>query len=148
MRFHLIDRVDHVEPMRSVRARKLTSAAEEHWIDTPSGPVMPPALVLEALCQAGTWLVMISTERRQRAALLSLEQVRFLGAVRPGDVIDVVGTVDSIGERSAVFSGVASVAGVPVLEARHIMCALIEASDLERLDDTERMQRLLTRAGA
>jgi 3-hydroxyacyl-[acyl-carrier-protein] dehydratase len=148
MRFHLIDRIDHVEPLRSVRARKLTSAAEEHWVETPSGPVMPPALVLEALCQAGTWLLITSTQCRQRAALLSIDRVRFIRPVRPGDVIDVDGVVDSMGERSAVFSGTASVAGTPVLEARHIMCALIDAGDLEDLDDTERMRQMLTRDAA
>ena len=41
------------------------------------GVEMPAPLVLEALCQAGTWLVMITTERRKRAALLSIGSVDF-----------------------------------------------------------------------
>jgi 3-hydroxyacyl-[acyl-carrier-protein] dehydratase len=148
MRFHLIDRIDHVEPRRVVRGRKLTSHTEDHWIQTATGPVMPPELVLEALCQAGTWLVMISTDRRQRAALLAVEEVAILGAVRPGDVIDIEGRVDSIGEATAVFSGRASVDGQPVMTVQHVMCALMEASLLETPDDIERMQQLLTREAA
>jgi len=61
MRFHLIDRVDSYEPARSVRARKLTSYSEDYWEDEEGGPVMPRPFLLEAFCQAGTWLIIAST---------------------------------------------------------------------------------------
>jgi len=148
MRFHLIDRVLECEPGQSVRGLKVTSWSEEFWEETPRGTEMPPPLVLEALCQAGTWLVMITTERRKRAALLSIGSVDFLGPVRPGDVIELEGTVDSMSDEVAVVSGRAVVAGDPVLEAKDIMCALIDAQDLADLDDTERLQKMLTREEA
>lgn len=144
MRFHLIDRVDAYEPSRSVRARKLTSRSEEFWDETSGEPLMPPPLVLEALCQAGTWLIMISTERRKRAALLSIASVAFLGDVRPGDVIELSGEVASMNDEIAVLSGTAVVDGRSVMEATDIMCALIDADDLADLDTTERLQRQLT----
>jgi 3-hydroxyacyl-[acyl-carrier-protein] dehydratase len=147
MRFHLIDRVLECDPGRSVRGLKVTSHSEEFWEETPRGIEMPPPLVLEALCQAGTWLVMITTDRRKRAALLSIGSVEFLGPVRPGDVIELEGTVDSMNDEVAVVSGRATVDGEPVLVAGDIMCALIDASDLADLDDTERLQKLLTRTG-
>ena len=147
MRFHLIDRVDAYEPLRWVRGRKLTSRGEEYWEGAASEAVMPPPLVLETLCQAGSWLIMISTERRKRAALLSIGEVSFLGAVRPGDVLMLEGDVDSISGEAAVISGRVTVEGRAVLEAKEIMCALIDAGDLEDLESTERMQRLLTRRG-
>ena len=108
---------------------------------------MPPPFVLEALCQAGTWLVMITTERSKRAALLSIGSVNFVGDVSPGDVLIMEGTVDSMGDEVAVVSGRVTVDGRPVLEATDIMCALFSAHTLEDLEETERMQRLLTRAG-
>ena len=111
---------------------------------------MPPPLVLEAFCQAGTWLVMITTERRKRAALLSIGSVEFLGDVRPGDVLELEGTVESMGDEVAVLSGraVGRTARV-VLEARDVMCALIDADDARAdLDDTQRLQTMLTREGA
>ena len=145
MRFHLVDRVDSWEPNTSVRARKVTSLSEDYWEETDGGLVMPPPLILEALCQAGTWLVMISTDRRKRAALLSIGSVDFLGDVRPGDVVELEGTVDSMGDEVAVVSGRATVDGQAVLEAGEIMCALIDADTLENLDDTQRMQNMLTR---
>jgi len=147
MRFHLIDRVVEWEAGKSVRGLKLTSRSEEFWEEDGGELRMPPPLVLEALCQAGTWLVMISTDRRKRAALLSIGSVDFLGDVRPGDVLDLEGTVESMNDEVAVVSGRVTVEGRPVLEAGDIMCALIDAGDLADLGDTERLQTMLTRAG-
>jgi 3-hydroxyacyl-[acyl-carrier-protein] dehydratase len=148
MRFHLIDRVDSYEPSRSVRARKLTSHSEDYWETTADGLVMPPPFLLEALCQAGTWLVMLSTDVRKRAALLSVGSVSFLGDVHPGDVLEMEGSVDSMSDEVAVVSGRVLVSGQPVLEANEIMCVLIDANDLEDVEDTRRMLKLLTRTGA
>jgi 3-hydroxyacyl-[acyl-carrier-protein] dehydratase len=148
VRFHLIDRVVEWEPGRSVRGRKLTSIAEEFWEGDGEDLVMPPPLVLEALCQAGTWLVMITTDRRKRAALLSIGSVSFLGDVRPGDVLELDGRVESMSDEVAVVSGQVTVDGKAVLEAKDIMCALIDADTLADLEDTERLQGMLTRSGA
>jgi len=140
VRFHLIDRIDAYEPHRSVRARKVTSVSEEHWQGAPQDPVMPPPLVLESLCQAATWLIVASTERRKRAALLQIGSVSFTGDVRPGDVLSLLGEVQSMSDEMAVLSGVACVDEKPVLSATDIMCALIDASDLQDLDETARLQ--------
>lgn len=148
MRFHLIDRVESWEPSKSVRGRKVTSLSEDYWEDDGDGPVMPYPFILEALCQAGTWLIMISTDRRKRAALLSIGSVDFLGSVRPGDVVELEGDVDSMSDEVAVISGRAFVDGTPVLEAKEIMCALIDAETLADLDDTERLQQMLTKEGS
>ena len=130
MRFHLIDRIDSLEPAKAVRGRKVTSRSEEYWESQDGELVMPPPFVLEALCQAATWLIMITTERRKRAALLQ-----------------VGGDIDSFGEETAVVSGRVTVDGETVLEAREVMCALIDADQLADLDDTKRLQDMLTRAG-
>ena len=148
MRFHLIDRIDECEPGRSVRARKLTSRSEEYWRGPSGAERMPEPLVLEALCQAGTWLVLITTDRRRRAALLSVDAVRFAAPVTPGDVLVMEAEVVTMSDESAVISGRVTVDGVTVLEADQVMCALIEADRLEDLDATERMQARLTGAVA
>jgi 3-hydroxyacyl-[acyl-carrier-protein] dehydratase len=154
VRFYLVDRVDAFEPARSVQARKLTSRAEAYWEVSPNGAhgpdadvVMPPPLVLEALCQAGAWLVMISTACRQRAALLSIGAVRFLDDVRPGDVLLLEGHVESMGDEVAVLSGRVTVDGRAVLEADEIMCALIETGELQDPAETERLRQQIVREG-
>lgn len=148
MRFHLIDKIEACEPGQSIRGLKLTSLSEDYWEDSGNGPKMPDPFVLEALCQAGTWLVMITTDRRKRAALLSIASVEFLGSVSPGDVLQLDGSIDSMSDEVAVISGRVTVDGRPVLEAKEIMCALIDAGDLADLDDTLRLQNMLTRAEA
>jgi len=145
MRFHLIDRIDEWVPGESARGRKLTSRSEDYWEEDAEGAVMPPPFLLEALCQAGTWLVMLTTQRRRRAALLSAGAVEWLGAVRPGDVLDLACRVDSMGEASAVVSGEVSVDGRTVLVAREVMVALIAADELAADEDMERLQGVIAR---
>jgi 3-hydroxyacyl-[acyl-carrier-protein] dehydratase len=130
-----------------VRGRKLTSISEEYWEDAGDGLIMPPPLMLEALCQAGTWMIISSTEQRKRAALLSVGTVDFLGDVHPGDVLELEGTVDTMSDETAVLSGRVLVDGQPVLEAREIMCVLIDVGDLEAPEATSRMLEQLTQAG-
>jgi 3-hydroxyacyl-[acyl-carrier-protein] dehydratase len=146
MRFHLIDRIDEFEAGRRVRGRKVVSGSEEFCELLQGDLVMPAPLVLEALCQAGTWLIMLSTQRRKRAALLRIGDVRFLGDVRAGDVLVLDGVVESMGEEVAVLSGTAAVDGAPVMLATDIMCALIDADDLEDPEDSGRMLAMLTRS--
>jgi 3-hydroxyacyl-[acyl-carrier-protein] dehydratase len=148
MRFHLIDRVDEWEPARSVRARKLTSHSEELWEVDDGGLRLCPPLILEALCQAGTWLIVLTTERRKRAALLSVSAVEWHDPVRPGDVMEMSCDVDSWGEQAAVISGRVTIGDRVALTASEVMCALLDAEDLANLDDTARLERMLTRAGA
>jgi 3-hydroxyacyl-[acyl-carrier-protein] dehydratase len=148
MRFHLIDRVDACEPGKTVRARKLTSYSEDYWEEHSGELRMPPPFVLEAFCQAGTWLIMITTERRKRAALLQVGSVTWHRDVRPGEVLVMEGEVDSFGDETAVLSGRVTADGEPVLDCEHVMCALIDAEDLADLDETERLQQMLTRAEA
>ena len=146
MRFHLIDRIEALEPSRSVRARKLTSHSEEYWERDGEDLAMPAPLVLEALCQAATWLIMVTTDRRKRAALLSIGSVDWVRPIRPGQVLVMSGEIDSFGEEAAVFSGRVTVDEEVVLEAREIMCALIDADTLADLDDTKRLQEMLSGA--
>jgi len=148
MRFHLVDRILEWEPATSVRARKVCSLGEEFWVGEGDDLVMPPPLVLESFCQAGTWLVMLTTDTKKRAALLSIGSVEFLADVRPGDVLELEGQVESMNEEVAVLSGRAVVDGTTVMETKDVMCALIDAETLAPLEDTKRLQGILTKAEA
>jgi 3-hydroxyacyl-[acyl-carrier-protein] dehydratase len=107
---------------------------------------MPAPFLLEALCQAGTWLIIASTDRRKRAALLSVGSVDFLRDVHPGDILELEGVVDSMSDESAVLSGRVLVDDQPVLEAEQIMCVLIDVGDLEEPEITGRMLDMLARS--
>jgi 3-hydroxyacyl-[acyl-carrier-protein] dehydratase len=145
VRFHLIDRVDAYTPKLSVRARKLTSYSEEYWEEVDGELRMPPPFVLEAFCQAGTWLIMISTDRQKRAALLQVGSVTWYRDVHPGDILIMEGDCSSFGDETAVLSGKVTVDGETVMDCEDVMCALIEGDTLADLDDTGRLQEMLTR---
>ena len=154
MRFYMIDRVLSYDPWKSIHAQKLTSRNEvAGWAGVccgcPAWPalMMPSALVLEALCQAGSWLLLLSSELRQRAALLSIGSVTYIREVELGAVLEVEGRVESVNKETAVFSGHVLVQGRPVLEASEIMCVLIDAQELEDPADTARMKHLLLQGG-
>ncbi len=146
MRFHLIDRIDECEPGKFVRGRKVTSLSEEYWEEVDGELRMPPPFVLEAFCQAGTWLILITSERRKRAALLQVGSVTWHRDVRPGEVLVMEGAMSSFGEETAVLSGTVKIDAETVLECEDVMCALIDADDLADLADAERLQDMLTRA--
>lgn len=147
MRFHLVDRIDAWEAGASVRARKLTSRSEELWDHGASEPKMPPWLVLESLLQAGTWLMVLSTDGRKRAALASIGAVEFVDDVRPGDVLILEAVVESMTDEAALLSGRATVDGRAVLEATEVICTLLDANELDSEEETLRMARLLDRSG-
>jgi 3-hydroxyacyl-[acyl-carrier-protein] dehydratase len=143
LRFHLIDRVEELEPKSFVRARKVTSFSEDYWEEVDGELRMPPPFVLEAFCQAGTWLIMISTDRAKRAALLQVGSVDWIRDVRPGEVLTMEGRIASFGEETAVLGGTVKVDGETVLECEDVMCALIDADDLADRETTKMLQDML-----
>lgn len=144
MRFHLVDRIEELTPRKSVRAVKATSLAEPYWQGEP--PVMPPSLVLESICQAGTWLIMGSTDLAQRAALLQVGDFWTHGMVRPGQRLQLTGTVVTWTDEIAVLEGRAHADGELVLEASDIMCSLMDAETLQDREMSRRLYETLVRA--
>lgn len=141
MRLQLVDRIDDHVPWRSISARKLTSLSEDIWQGSP--PEMAQALVLESLGQAGGWLIVLSSQGARRGLLVSIGEVSFGDPVRPGDVIELEGRIDSSSDEAAVMSGRATVAGRTVLEADGLMCVLVDAGTLENPQHTEAARLLL-----
>jgi 3-hydroxyacyl-[acyl-carrier-protein] dehydratase len=139
MRFHLIDRIESWEPDARITARKVTSVTEQTWQPGPDGPVLPFGLALEALCQAGSWLFLLSTGHRKRAALLGVDQAVVHSGVRPGDTLRMAAEVVARHDDAAVIDGTVTADGELVLRATGILCALIDA---ERLDDPAETARM------
>lgn len=139
MRFHLIDRIETCAPSERITARKVTSVDETYWQNTQDGPALPFGLALEALCQAATWLIMISTDHRLRAALLAVGEATAHRQVEPGEVLHMEARIESMNEDAAVLDGTVTVDGEKVLEVSGLLCALIDA---ERLDDPANTRRM------
>ncbi len=71
MRFVLIDRIVELEPDVKITAVKNLTLAEEYLADHfPNFPVMPGVLMIEAMTQAGAWLVRASENFRHSIVIL------------------------------------------------------------------------------
>ena len=92
MRFTLLDRIDDVQPGRTLRAVKNLTMAEEYLAEHfPGFPVMPGVLMLEAAAQAGTWLVRLTEDYRHSITLLhEAKAVKYGRFVTPGKQLSVV----------------------------------------------------------
>ena len=98
MRFTLIDKIVELTPGKSVSAVKNLSLAEEYLADHfPGFPVMPGVLMLEAIVQAGAWLIR-STSGFQHSMVLLKEakNVKYVDFMQPGTQVTINVTVDSM----------------------------------------------------
>jgi len=91
MRFHLIDRIEAVDPGKSLRAIKNLTLAEEYLADHfPSFPVMPGVLQLQALIEAGSWLLRASEQfARSVWVLREARGVKYGSFVAPGRALRI-----------------------------------------------------------
>src|SRR5262249_33951019 len=148
MRFHLLDRIEAHEPGRWMLASKLASPDEPYWDTSAAAPVMPPELVLEALCQTGQWLLIATTDAARRGALVSVGEAEFLDAVHPGERLMMEAHIRRLDDESAVIDGEARVADRVVLRAEAVMAVLVDAAELEDPDATRRQLEELLGARA
>lgn len=95
MRYLMVDRVDRIEAGRGIVATKSVSLAEDVFADHFVGaPVMPGALLIESLAQAGTFLLEYPHNYRRKALLIMVERAKFRAIVRPGDQLRLEVTVE------------------------------------------------------
>ena len=123
MRYLLLDRITALAPPERADAVKCVSLSDDVFADHfPGHPVMPGALVLEALAQLGGVLAEASlrktTGRDDSHALLTIvERARFRAMVRPGDRLELTATCASVNEDGALVRGSARVEGKLAAEA-------------------------------
>ena len=96
--FLLLDRIDELLPGERVRGCKAVSANEPHMQGHfPGNPIMPGVLVVEALAQACCVLAFETRGRRPGDGYLQylagIDDARFKRPVRPGDVLELNGTI-------------------------------------------------------
>lgn len=91
MRFSMIDRIVELTPGSKIAAVKALALSEEYLEDHfPKFPVMPGVLMLEALVQAGSWLVFATDDFAWPiVALKEARNVKFAEFVRPGEVLAI-----------------------------------------------------------
>ena len=117
--FLLIDRITRLEPGKVVQAIKNVSINEPFFQGHfPSQPVMPAVLILEAMAQAGGFLVLNSIEKPEKKLMYftGINKSRFKKAVTPGDQVLIEVKLDKFKMGTCKIHGIATVDGVQVAE--------------------------------
>lgn len=89
MKFHLVDKIESIEPGKRIVTSKALSLAEEYLADHfPTFPVLPGVMMLESLTQAAAWLLRVEQDFSKSIVVLSaVRNVRYASFVTPGDVL-------------------------------------------------------------
>lgn len=122
MRYVLLDRITSLKPPALATGIKCVSLADDCFVDHfPGHPVMPGALILEALAQLGGVLVeatMREAGRHDLHALLTMvHRAKFRHLVRPGDRLDLEVQGLAASEDGGQVKALARVEGRLVTEA-------------------------------
>ena len=124
MRFNLVDRILEVEPSRTIRAVKNLTLGEEYLADHfPTFPVMPGVLMLQALVEAGAWLLRVSDDFGHSIVVLrEARNVKYGTFMDPGRQMvlsaELVEQADGPEGPLATFKGKGEVDGTLTVSAR------------------------------
>jgi len=123
MRFVLIDRILEVNSGQSLVAVKNLSLAEEYLADHfPGFPVMPGVLMLEALTQAGAWLIREAEDFAHSIVLLkSAKTIKYGSFVEPGRQLQLRVEMVSRGEKECTLKGVGMIDGQEMVKGRIVL---------------------------
>ncbi len=119
MKFNLIDKIESLSANRIV-AVKHVSLAEEYLADHfPTFPVLPGVMMLEAMTQAGGWIL---HQRRgfacSMAVLKEARNVRYGHFVAPGDYLRVEVELTKETASGAVFKAAGTVGSAQAVTAK------------------------------
>lgn len=120
MRFNLVDRILEIQPGQVVRARKNLTLGEEYLADHfPSFPVMPGVLMLQALVEAGAWLLRISDDFQHSLIVLrEAKNIKYGTFMDPGRSMIVTAELVEQDGPLAVLKGKGEVDGAATVSGR------------------------------
>ena len=111
--FLLVDRITEFEEDKRIVGIKNVSLNERYLSHATDGrPVLPPAILTEAVAQVGAILVLAKPENRQRLPFFAgIERVRYRSPVYPGDTVEIEAIVVKLRSRMGLLKGFARVNG-------------------------------------
>jgi len=123
MRFVLIDRILDVQRGESLVAVKNLSLSEEYLSDHfPGFPVMPGVLMLEALTQAGAWLIRDMEDFANSIIVLKqAKTIKYGSFVEPGRQLELRVSIVSHDARDTTLKGVGTIDGQEMVKGRIVL---------------------------
>lgn len=108
MRYQLIDRLIELVPQQHAVSRKVFVADEEFFRDHfPGFPIVPGALLTEAMSQTAGWLIAASLDFSGWPLLSMVHAAKFRRFVSPGEELRIEATIDSM--QTSICTAKASV---------------------------------------
>ncbi|MBK8552281.1 MAG: beta-hydroxyacyl-ACP dehydratase [Ignavibacteria bacterium] len=121
MRYLLIDKIKSIECNKKITAIKNVALSEDVFFDHFAGyPVMPGALQIEAVAQAATALLEVSSDFKLKALLTIVDKAKFRKLVKPGDQLLINVNIISMQEKSALLEGVITSDGKTVMDGKFV----------------------------
>ena len=119
MRYLLIDHITEVQSGSLIRGIKNVTMSEDFLsFHFPDNPVMPGALLLEALVQLAGWLEAESSRFNGWVLLSKVKKCRYYGFARPGDQVGLeVIPLPARHPRARMYKGVGMVNGRKLIDA-------------------------------
>jgi 3-hydroxyacyl-[acyl-carrier-protein] dehydratase len=120
MRFHLIDRIVEVQPGKLLRAVKNLTLGEEYLGDHfPGFPVMPGVLMLQALVEAGAWLIRLTEDHAHSTIVLrEARGVKYGSFMEPGKTMTVTVEVQEHTATTSILKGKGEADGQTTVSAK------------------------------
>jgi 3-hydroxyacyl-[acyl-carrier-protein] dehydratase len=123
MRFTLLDKITELEAGQRITAIKNLSLAEEYLADHfPGFPVMPGVFMLEAMTQAGAWLVRAGDDFAQSVVVLKeARNVKYASFVEPGQQLVISAEILSQEGRTVKLKAQGAVGSTQTVSARLVL---------------------------
>ncbi len=123
MRFTLVDRILELQAGQEITAVKNLSLAEEYLADHfPLFPVLPGVLMLEAMTQAGAWLVRHDEDfMHSMVVLKEARNIKYADFVEPGFQLVINAKQIKQDSSTTTFKAEGSVDGKAHVSARLIL---------------------------
>jgi len=116
--FLFIDRIVEFEEDRRIVGIKNVASDERYFMAGPGGvPMLPAAILTEALAQTGAVLILAKPENKSRLIyFMGIDRMRYRRAVVAGDTVTLEATVVRLRSKMGTLSGIARVDGKVVGE--------------------------------
>lgn len=115
---YYMDYIEELEPGKTITAVKNVTINEDFFMGHfPGNPVMPGALIIEALAQAGSVLILKSDEFEGRTAYIGgINRAKFRQKVVPGDTLKLTFEIQKVKGSVGIADAVATVDGKKAAE--------------------------------